>query len=316
MVAILNQRLIMLGRYWPIGCWRLIYNRCIDTQSIWWFLGVHFHIRIILLLNVRTCRGGAISLNMLDYWLLLFIRLLLLIWKYSRLIRIKTLVLNLRRLLSWFVSTNAVLGVKLSIYTFCSISAWSIRYDLGLFSQHMYLLVFLLPLPALRPVIGIRRSVILCDINLIIALLRDDFRWCRFVHRFHSGTTIYLCVWLLLAICFFIHGLHQSVVSIYCSLDIWWMNSLLTLPCLLLNNCWLFETRMLIYETVAVFFVVSWIPCINSCVNSWSNSSRLCQNIIVGVSCLLPGHRLLLFIYLIFIKFVFKLKLHYLKEIT
>ena len=238
--------------------------------------------------------------------LLLLIRLLLLILNHSWLIWIKTLMLHLRWLLSWFVSTNAVLCVKLSIYTLCSVSARGISNDLILFTQHMNLLVFLLSLSALWPVIGIR-SVILCDIYFIIGLLRDHFGWCSLIHWFHSSATIDLGVWLLLAIYLVVHGLHKSVVSIYGPLNIGWMYSFLTLPSLLLNNRRLFETRMLIHETVAVFFVVSRIPCVYGSVNTWSNSPRLCQNIIVGVSCLLLGHRLLKFIHLILIKFVFKL---------
>lgn len=102
---------------------------------------------------------------MLDDRLLLLIRLLLILGSPG-LIRIEALVLDLGRLLPGFVCADTILGIKLSIDSLGSIPTRCISNNLGLFSQHVYLLIFLLSFTTLRPIVV--RGVILCDIDLIV----------------------------------------------------------------------------------------------------------------------------------------------------
>jgi hypothetical protein len=104
-----------------------------------------------------------------------------------------------------------------------------------------------------------------------------------------------LWVWLLLAVDFIIHGLHQPVVGIDGALHISWLDAVLTLSSLmlrmlllLLNNRRLLEARMLIVnKAIAVLLVVSGITSNQGCVHIWCNCPRLCDDVISRVSCLL-----------------------------
>lgn len=80
---------------------------------------------------------------MLDYRLLLLIRLLLIL-SNPGLIRVEALVLDLGRLLPGFVCTDAILGIKLGIDSLGSIPTRCVSNYLCLFCQHVYLLIFLL----------------------------------------------------------------------------------------------------------------------------------------------------------------------------
>ena len=242
----------MFSWNWSIRRWRLLVHKWgIDAQDIWWFLSIHFGIWVFLLLNIWTSRCCAFPLSMLNnrLLLLLIIRLLLLILIRPRLVRVKALELSLRRLLSWFVGTETVLSVQLSIDSLASISAGCVSNDFSLLWEHLYLLVFLLSFSALRPPIISIRYVILCHINLarLLVLLGHHFRGSHLIHRFHPLTTVDLRVWLLFAVDLIIHSLHESIVSVDSALDIRLLcgSPFLTQPrlhlLLLLNQRGLFE---------------------------------------------------------------------------
>ena len=89
---------------------------------------------------------------MLDDRLLLLIRLLLILGDPG-LIRVEALVLDLGGLLPGFVCTDTILGIKLCIDSLCSIPTRCVSNNLGLFCQHVYLLIFLLSFTTLRPIV-------------------------------------------------------------------------------------------------------------------------------------------------------------------
>ena len=173
----------------------------------------------MLLLYVDIGRRSTLPLNML--WLnycRLIIGLLLRVC-YPWLIWIKSLLLNLRRLLSSFMTPDAILSIELCIYTFGSISARLIWDNFGLFSHHLNLLNLLLSLSALRPMI-IWIVILGRHIHLLLSLLScnwlsNDFgadSW--FIHWFHPlQASIALRIWLIL-VDFLIHSLHQSIIGI------------------------------------------------------------------------------------------------------
>jgi len=207
-ITVLNSRFVMLCWRWAIWSNRLIYYRSIYTKDIWWFLRVHSGISIFLLLNIRPSRSGAFSLHMLNDWLLLFIWLLLLILNNTWLVGVEAL--TLRRLTRFVSTAYAVLSVQLCIDSFTSISARGVSDNLWLLSKHLYLLIFLLSLSALRSTVISIRCIILGDINFVIYnWLIYSLRRSGFVHRLLSvGTLSNLRVWRLFAIYFIIHGLH------------------------------------------------------------------------------------------------------------
>ena len=264
-------------------------------------------IGIILLIDIRTCWCSAFSLPMLNYWLLLLIRLLLIL-NSSRLIWIEALMLNLWGLLPWLVRTNTILSVELSINSLSCIPTRGRRDNFGLFSNHLNLLILLLPLSALRTIIGIW-YVILSYIDLVIInWLSHYFRGGCFIHRFHSGGAArgrcgHLRIWGLFAVNLVIHCLHQSVVCINGALDVWGMwllDPILTLACLL----WFLETRMLIYKTIAILLIVPRVSCIYCGVNTRRNRPRLCNYVVSRVPCLFG---IIDFIDLILIKLILEL---------
>ena len=274
MIAILHIRFVVLGRGRPVvRAGRVIYNCCVTSQHIWLLLRIHFGITIFFWLDIRSRRVRAFSLCVLNNRLLLLIRLWLLL-NCPRLIGVEALVLCLWWLLPRFLCTNAILGIELRINTLCSIPTGSVSNNLGLFCQHLYLLIFLLSFTTLRPIVV--GCVILCDIDFVVAGhgLGNHFRGSSLVHGLHpSGSSsgrLHLWVWLLLAIDFVIHGLHQPIVSIDGTLHIRRLDTVLTLPglmllllgmlLLLLNNRRLLEARMLIiHKAIAVLLVVAGI---------------------------------------------------------
>ena len=297
-IAILHIRLVVFGWGRPVArTGRLIYSWGVSSQNIWWLLRNHFGISIFFGLDIRSSRVRAFSLCMLDNRLLLLIRLLLIL-SNSGLIGVEALMLDLGRLLPGFVCTYAILGIKLRIDSLCSIPTRCVSNYLCLFCQHVYLLIFLLSFTALRPIVV--RCVILCDINLVVAGhgLGNHFGGSILVHGLHptgSNSSRHLWVWLLLAVDFIIHGLHQPIVGIDGTLHISWLDAVLTLSSLmlrmlllLLNNRRLLEARMLIVnKAIAVLLVVSGITSNQGCVHIWCNCPRLCDDVISRVSCLL-----------------------------
>ncbi len=301
-IAILHIRLVVLGRGRPVvRAGSLIYNCGVSSQHIWWLLRIHFGISIFFWLDIRSSRGRTFSLCVLNNRLLLLIRLLLILIS-PRLIRVEALVLDLGWLLPGFVCTDAILGIQLRIYTLGSIPTGCVSDYLGLFCQHLYLLIFLLSFPTLRCVVV--GCVILSDIDFVVAGygLGNYFGGSSLVHGLHpSGSSSWhLRVWLLLAIDFFIHGLHQPIVCINGTLHIRRLDTILTLPglmllllgmlLLLLNNRRLLKARMLIvHKAIAVLLVVARITRNQGGVHIWCDCPRLCDDIISRVSCLLVG---------------------------
>ena len=131
---------------------------------------------------------------MLDDRLLLLIRLLLILGDPG-LIRVEALVLDLGGLLPGFVCTDTILGIKLRVDSLGSIPTRCVSNNLGLFCQHVYLLIFLLSFTTLRPIVV--RGVILCDIDLIVGgnWLGNHFGGSSLVHGLHpsgSSSSVYL----------------------------------------------------------------------------------------------------------------------------
>ena len=152
-------------------------------QSTLWGISIFFG------LDIRSSSGRAFSLSMLDYRLLLLIRLLVIL-SNSGLIRVEALVLDLGRLLPGFVCTDAILGIKLGIDSLGSIPTRCVSNYLCLFCQHVYLLIFLLSFTTLRSIIV--GCVILCDIDLVVAGhgLGDHFGGSSLFHGLHpTGST-------------------------------------------------------------------------------------------------------------------------------
>ena len=300
-VTILDCGFLVLCWY---GSILLIYCGVIICEGIRGFLRAHFRIPVIFLLDIGSCRCSALSLGMLRLLLLIW---LLLIMNYSWLIRIEALVLDLRGLLTGFVATYTVLGVELSINALSSIPARCGRNNLGLLGKHLDLLVLLLSFSALRPVII--WSVVLSNINFVGShRLRDHLRRSGLIHGFHPLLPWNLCIRLLLAIYFVIHGLHQTIVSVYSPLHICLLDAVLALPriLLLLNDTRFLEAWMLIIDkAIAVLLVVSRIACNQCRVHIRCYCPSLSDYVIGRVSCLL--YRLLQFIDLTLVKFVFKL---------
>ena len=268
MITVLNCRLLswFVGRYRPI-CWLLlIQDWWIASQNIWRFLGTNFCIIIFLLLGDSICWWCAVPLNVLNAWLLKVRWLIvgLLIATYRWLIWKEALLLHLGWLNSWFMSPKAVLCVELSINTFGGVSARSVGHNLCLFSNRLELLHLLLSFSALWPVASIGNKVLSYIHFVIQRRLYIYFRWSCFIHWFYTSDTL-LRVWLIL-VNFIIHRLHQSIVCVYCPLDIGRLTcSILALPCLMVS--WLFlkaTAPRLIHKTIAVLFVISGIS-LNSC---------------------------------------------------
>ena len=99
----------------------------------------------------------------------MLIGLLLILSSSSGLTRVEALVLllDLGRLLSGFVCTDAILGIKLRIDSLGSIPTGCVSNYLCLLCKHVYLLILLLSFTTLRSIVV--RCVILRHIDLVVA---------------------------------------------------------------------------------------------------------------------------------------------------